>query len=158
MTTNIKKVKKIDWELQGDLTSAQILIRSEFSASMFDLLSIIFSNMLEYSRKEPLHQFILHTAVIDNDIMHFHFENELPENANEDELNQLFEEKEQAINLLQKEGGSGLVKAMNIIKYDFNNIQNSFKIEATAGKCFIDILFNLKNMIKYAEDTIGGGL
>lgn len=158
LESTAKYVPDIDWELQGDLTSAQILIRSEFSASMFDLLSIIFSNMLEYSRKEPLHQFILHTAVIDNDIMHFHFENELPENANEDELNQLFEEKEQAINLLQKEGGSGLVKAMNIIKYDFNNIQNSFKIEATAGKCFIDILFNLKNMIKYAEDTIGGGL
>ena len=149
-----KYVPDIKWNLQADMASAQILIRSEFSASMFDLLSIIFSNMLTYSRKVSLHQFVLYTAVKDDNIMHLHFENELPQNVDEDELNQLFEEKKQSTNLLQKERGSGLVKALNIIKYDFNNIQNTFKIKAENGRCLIDIIFNLKNMIEDAENTI----
>lgn len=149
-----KYVPDVEWKLKSNMDSAQILIRSEFSASMFDLLSIVFSNMLAYSKKEKLHLFVLDTVVIDNNIMHIHFENELPPNTDEDMLNQLFEEKKQAINLLQKERGSGLVKAINIIKYDFNNTQNIFKISAKDGKCLIDIMFYLNNMIKDAKDTI----
>lgn len=66
---------------------------------------------------------------------------------NEDKLNEIFKTRLAATSSLQKEGGSGLVKAMNIIKYDFNNPSNSYTIEARNGKCLIDIVFNLDNMV-----------
>ncbi len=48
---------------------------------------------------------------------------------------------------LQQEGGSGLVKAMTIVKYDFGNTNNTFTIRATDGKCIVGILFNIKDML-----------
>lgn len=122
------------------------LIRAEYSASMFDMLTIFLNNMFQYSRRENQRRFEIDTWVDDNRIQHIHLENDLPENANEDQLNKIFQERISDVALLQKEGGSGLVKAMNIIKYDFGDDKNTFSIIAKDGKCMIDISFNLKVM------------
>lgn len=121
-------------------------IRSEYSASMFDLLSIFFSNMLQYSRVERERTFIIHTDIVEGNYQLIHMENLLPEDTDEDALNRLFKERLGDECCLQKEGGSGLVKAMNIVKYDFGDKSNTFTIEARDGKCVIDILFNLNDM------------
>ena len=70
--------------------------------------------------------------------------NEIQDNIHEDDLNHIFDEKMNDITKLQQEGGSGLVKAMTIVKYDFGNINNTFTIKAIDGKCIVDILFNIK--------------
>ena len=121
-------------------------IRSEYSASMFDLLSIFFSNMLQYSRVERERTFIIQTDIVEGNYQLIHLENLLPEDTDENALNRLFKERLGDECCLQKEGGSGLVKAMNIVKYDFGDKSNTFTIEARDGKCVIDILFNLNDM------------
>ena len=42
---------------------------------------------------------------------------------------------------------------MNIVKYDFGDKTNTFTIEARDGKCVIDILFNLTEMIAFNGKT-----
>lgn len=102
--------------------------------------------MFQYSRRENQRKFEIDTWVDDGNIQHIHLENDLPEDANEDILNKKFQDRISDVALLQKEGGSGLVKAMNIIKYDFGDEKNTFSIIAKDGKCKIDISFNLKVM------------
>lgn len=123
-----------------------IRIRSVYSASMFDLLSIFFNNMLQYSREETERSFVIQTEVMDGNKMHIHLENCLQDGTDEEALNLLFKQRIGDECSLQKEGGSGLVKAMNIVKYEFGDSTNTFTIEARDGKCLIDIFFNLTNM------------
>ena len=77
----------------------------------------------------------------------------MPSDVNEDVLNHTFEEKMDDIERLQQEGGSGLVKAMTIVKYDFGNTQNTFSIIAKDGKCIVEILFNIKDMLVNEQNT-----
>ena len=73
--------------------------------------------------------------------------NDLQIGTLEEGLNHIFEEKMNDIAKLQQEGGSGLVKAMTIIKYDFGNTNNTFTIKAAEGKCIVELMFNIKDML-----------
>ena len=72
----------------------------------------------------------------------------------EESLNNIFDEKINDVAKLQQEGGSGLVKAMTIVKYDFGNTDNTFTIKATEGKCVVEILFNIKDMLINEENIV----
>jgi hypothetical protein len=79
--------------------------------------------------------------------MHLHIENNLPEETDEDALNTDFQSRLSNEKLIQKEGGSGLAKAMNIVKYDFGNQDNTYTIKASGGKCVTDVYIHLANMV-----------
>ena len=36
---------------------------------------------------------------------------------------------------------------MTIIKYDFGNTNNTFTIKAAEGKCIVELMFNIKDML-----------
>lgn len=122
-------------------------IRSEYSASMFDLFTIFFSNMLKYCKKEQRFSFGISPTVKDGHILHLQLVNDLPDGTDEDRLNQIFYERLQDQCRLQKEKGSGLVKAMNILQFEFGDQNNYFTIVAKDGKCHTDIYFNLNEML-----------
>ena len=149
-----KYLPDISYELTLKLESTNKFIKAEYSPSMFDMLTIFFNNMLQYGRKDGTCNILIESKLLENNIQLIHLENDLSKDTNEDELNAKFRTSLAAISSLQKEGGSGLVKAMNIIKYDFNNVNNLYNIEAKGGKCLIDIMFNLENMIKNDEDSV----
>ena len=148
-----KYMPNVNHKMSLSLPKTHMRIRSEYSASMFDLLSIFFSNMLQYSRVEPERSFVIKTDIVEGSRQLIHLENRLPESADEEALNRQFKERLGDECSLQKEGGSGLVKAMNIVKYDFGDKTNTFTIEARDGKCVIDILFNLTEMIAFNGKT-----
>ena len=80
--------------------------------------------------------------------MHMHIENKLRDGINEEDQNKVFRRLVNEEIMIQKESGSGLAKAMNIIKYDFGNPENSYSIKAGNGKCLTDVYIRLTNMIK----------
>lgn len=123
------------------------LFKAQYSASMFDLLTIFFSNVFKYSRTEVERPMLFDVILEDGDMMHMHLENNLPEDIDEDALNRDFQSRISNEKLIQKEGGSGLAKAMNIVKYDFGNIRNNYTIVAREGKCFTDVYIHLSNMV-----------
>lgn len=125
----------------------KLLIRSEYSASMFDLFTIFFSNMLKYCKKEHQFSFGISPSLKDGHIFHLCMVNDLPDHTDEAQLNQTFEERLKDKCRLQKERGSGLVKAMNILQYEFGDESNYFTIQAINGQCLTDIYFNLDGML-----------
>lgn len=122
-------------------------IRSEYSASMFDLFTIFFSNMLKYCKKEHAFTFGISSRIKDGHILHLSLVNDLPDETDEEALNNTFRERLQDLHRLQKEKGSGLVKAMNILKFEFGDQDNHFTIKAHDGRCLTDIYFNLVDML-----------
>lgn len=80
--------------------------------------------------------------------MHMHIENKLRSRINEEEQNLVFQRLVNEEAMIQKESGSGLAKAMNIIKYDFGSPENTYTIVASNGKCVTDVYIRLTNMIK----------
>lgn len=132
---------------EGKMPVNEPLFHADYSASMFDLLTILLSNVFKYSRVEMNRPLLFDVILEDDDIMHMHIENNIPESIDVDELNKDFQSRISNEKLIQKEGGSGLAKAMNIVKYDFGDISNSFSIEAKDGKCITDVLIHLSNMI-----------
>ena len=92
--------------------------------------------------------------MIDENIIKISLINDIQDNIHEDDLNQIFDEKMNDMTKLQQEGGSGLVKAMTIVKYDFGNINNTFTIKAIGGKCVVDIFFNIKEMLVNEKNII----
>lgn len=130
-------------------------IRSEYSSSMFDLFFIFLTNMLRYSKNTNPRIFRIYSQMADNEWIKISLINDLQDGIKEDELTCIFEEKMNDMAKLQQEGGSGLVKAMTIVKYDFGNTDNTFTIRATEGKCIVDILFNIKDMLANEEDIAG---
>lgn len=122
-------------------------IRAEYSSSFFDLFFIFLTNMLRYGKCSKDRVFTINAKMINTDFMEISLINELPQNIDENELNRTFEAKMNDIERLQQEGGSGLVKAMTIVKYDFGNTKNTFSITAKEGKCIVEILFNIKDML-----------
>jgi hypothetical protein len=123
------------------------LLRAQYSASMFDLLTIFFSNVFKYSRVEMERSMLFDVILEEGDMMHMHLENNLPEDIDEEALNRDFQSRISNEKLIQKEGGSGLAKAMNIVKYDFGDTRNDYTIWARDGKCLIDIYIHLTNMV-----------
>lgn len=129
-------------------------IRSEYSSSMFDLFFIFLTNMLRYSKNTNPRIFQISSQMMDENIIKISLINDLQDKIQEDSLNHIFEEKMNDVAKLQQEGGSGLVKAMTIVKYDFGNTNNTFTIRATDGKCVVEILFNIKDMLVNEENII----
>lgn len=136
-----------------NFNSPSSLIRSEYSSSFFDLFFIFLTNMLRYSKNDNPRIFHITSHMNEDGFIHFELINDLPHDINEDSLNNSFEEKMEDIAKLQKEGGSGLVKAMTIVKYDFGNTNNTFTIKAKDHKCIVDILFNINEMFAN-EDSV----
>lgn len=149
-----------DVPVQLDMTGVSLptLIRPEYSSSMFDLFFIFLTNMLRYSKNTNPRIFQIYSQMIDENIIKISLINEIQDNIHEDDLNHIFDEKMNDITKLQQEGGSGLVKAMTIVKYDFGNINNTFTIKAIDGKCIVDILFNIKEMLVNEKNIISRGL
>ena len=134
-------------KLNGTVPDPSPLFRAQYSASMFDLLTIFFSNVFKYSRVEMERPMLFDVILEDGDMMHMHLENNLPEDIDEDALNRDFQSRISNEKLIQKEGGSGLAKAMNIVKYDFGDTRNDYTIWARDGKCLTDIHIHLANMV-----------
>lgn len=143
----VKYLPDIPYELTRDIEDSELLIKAEYSPSMFDMLTIFITNILQHGSKREGCKIVIASRRIDAHNQLIHFENDLDLGVDEDKLNEIFMTRLAATSSLQKEGGSGLVKAMNIIKYDFNNPSNSYTIEARNGKCLIDIVFNIDNMV-----------
>ena len=147
MESAVKYVPELN-EKGNDLSlNIKLHIRSEYSASMFDLFTIFFSNMLKYCKKEHAFTFGIIPTIKNKHILHLHLVNDLPNETDEDKLNQIFYERLQDKCRLQKEKGSGLVKAMNILQFEFGDQSNYFTIEARDGKCHTNIYFNLNEML-----------
>lgn len=123
------------------------LFHADYSASMFDLLTIFLSNVFKYSRVEIERPLLFNVLLEEEDLMHMHIENNLPEDTDEDALNKDIQSRISNEKLIQKEGGSGLAKAMNIVKYDFGDTRNYYTIVAKVGKCITDVFIHLSNMI-----------
>ncbi len=110
--------------------------------------------MLRYSKNTNKRVFVINAHMLNQTLIKISLINELPNDINEDALNQTFDGKMNDIERLQQEGGSGLVKAMTIVKYDFGNTQNTFTINAKNGKCIVEILFNINDMLVNEQNTI----
>lgn len=119
----------INFNMEVKIVSLPAQIRSEYSSSMFDLFFIFLTNMLKYSKNTKVRNFQINSQMINNDVIKISLINELKNGTKEDELNLIFEKKMNDITKLQQEGGSGLVKAMTIVKYDFGNTNNTFIIK-----------------------------
>ena len=140
-----------DWKMPQN----EPLFRAQFSASMFDLLTIFFSNVFRYSCEEYKRSMLLNVSIEDDNIMHLHLENKLRPGTDEVELNNKFQECINDEKMLQREKGSGLAKAMNIIRYDFGDQSNTYTIIASGGKCITEVYIHLLNMI---VENVGGGI
>ena len=135
----------VEMDMKMEPLPAQI--RAEYSSSMFDLFFIFLTNMLRYSKNTDSRIFHISSQMIDEAKIEILLVNDLRDGVQEEELNHTFDEKMNDVAKLQQEGGSGLVKAMTIVKYDFGNTNNTFTIRATDGKCIVGILFNIKDML-----------
>lgn len=146
--TTKKYSPDVNVALNVTLPDNEPLFKAQFSASMFDLLLIFLSNIFKYSYEEYTRPVVFQVLVDDNAKMHMHIENKLRDGINEDDQNKVFRRLVNEEVMIQKESGSGLAKAMNIIKYDFGTPENSYSIEAVNGKCITDVYIRLTNMVK----------
>ena len=137
----------IQFEMNVKMVSLPAQIRSEYSSSMFDLFFIFLTNMLKYSKSTNPRIFQINSQMMDDSVIKISLINDIQTGIQENELNHILERKMNDIAKLQQEGGSGLVKAMTIVKYDFGNTNNTFTIQAIEGKCIVDVLFNIKDML-----------
>lgn len=147
MESAVKYVPELNEKGNDMSLNIKLHIRSEYSASMFDLFTIFFSNMLKYCKKEHAFTFGIIPTIKDKHILHLRLVNDLPNETDEAKLNNIFYERLQDKGRLQKEKGSGLVKAMNILQFEFGDQNNYFTIEAKEGKCHTNIYFNLSEML-----------
>ena len=131
----------------GSCSIQETVFHADYSASMFDLLTIFLSNVFKYSRVEMERPLLFDVLQEEGDMMHMHIENNLPEDTDEVALNKDIQSRISNEKLIQKEGGSGLAKAMNIVKYDFGDIRNDYTIIAKDGKCITDVYIHLSNMV-----------
>lgn len=143
----------VHWKFDVHIEAPSSQIRSEYSSSFFDLFFIFLTNMLRHSRNDNQRIFQINSQMKEDGFIHFELINDLPDEVDEDTLNNSFDEKMKDIAKLQQEGGSGLVKAMTIVKYDFGDTKNTFTIRAKDKKCIVDILFNIKDMLAH-EDIV----
>lgn len=142
----------VEFHIESNMVPLPAQIRSEYSSSMFDLFFIFLTNMLKYSKNTNHRVFWINSQMINSNDIIISLINDIQNDTNEDELNYVFEKKINDFARLQQEGGSGLVKAMTIVKYDFGNTDNKITIKAENGKCFVNILFNIKDMLVNEKD------
>lgn len=122
-----------------------LIISGQYFNHLGDIFRIFFTNMIKYSKKEYCRRFIFKHSV-DNNILCLHFENNYDGNA--DLMNEKFSNLLQSYDRLQKEGGSGLVKARKIVKYDLKCIDNEVVIKVVDGKCVAKVYINLEHILK----------
>lgn len=145
--TTDKYSTEINVNMNVSMPTNEPLFKAQYSASMFDLLLIFFKNMFNYSYEEFERPAKFHVDIDTSNMMHWSLENKLRKDTDEDTLNRLFQERIGDEKRIQKEGGSGLVKAMNIIRFDFGEPRNYYKIVASGGKCLIDVYINITGMV-----------
>ena len=146
--TTKKYSPDVNVDMRIELPENEPQFKAQFSASMFDLLLIFLSNVFKYSYEEYARPVSFQVFLEDSAKMHMHIENKLRVGVDEDEQNKIFQRLINEEAMIQKESGSGLAKAMNIIKYDFGNPDNTYTIVANEGKCVTDVFIRLINMTK----------
>lgn len=146
--TTDKYATEVRVNMNVQMPQTEPLFKAQYSASMFDLLLIFFSNIFKYSLEEYERPVIFRATIEDGDIMHLYMENRLRAGINEEKQNADFQRLINEEAMIQKEHGSGLAKAMNIVKYDFGNPDNTYTIVARDGKCYTDVFIHLTNMVK----------
>ena len=120
-----------------------IILKGKFSIHFSDILRIFFTNMLKYSKKEVKRRFELSHS-IENNVLYLKFENNFEGDASK--ANQEFKQLLNSYERLQKEGGSGLVKAKKIVKYDLGCETNDVNIYVKDDKCIAIVSINLINL------------
>ena len=118
-------------------------IKGEYCIHISDVLRIFITNMMLHSKNENKREFEVEATVKDG-ILTIIFQNECT--GDEDELNQTFTKLLSSEDRLQKEGGSGLVKARKIVRYDLGCTDNEVSIIAKDGICRSVITINLENI------------
>lgn len=126
----------------------QNVISGEYCIHICDLLHIFFANMLKHSKKEYIRHFEMKTSVV-KDYLYLHFENEFE--GDEIRVNNNILTLLNSYEKLQKEGGSGLVKARKIVKYDLGDIDNEVDVKVVEGKCYTKVKINLQRICAKKE-------
>lgn len=119
-------------------------IKGEYCIHISDLLRIFITNMMQHSKSQPDRTFMVNVNVKEN-TLYIVFENECEGNA--DELNSKFDKLLSSEERLQKEGGSGLVKARKIVRYDLGCTDNEVRIHVDENICRSEVTICLKNLI-----------
>ncbi|NDP22726.1 MAG: hypothetical protein GZ091_16850 [Paludibacter sp.] len=132
-----KKPRICNFELQG----AEITINASYGIHFSDILRIFLTNMFKNS---PASSDFKISTNIEDQILVLTFENFII--VNDNDLNKEFETIMEAPNKLLLEGGSGLIKAQKIVKYDLGDINNYVCIRAVEGKCIATIRINIENL------------
>jgi len=136
---------------QFDTKDAKVILQARFYRSVADVLTIIYNNMFNHGSTEPFDN-VRVSAKRTDDRLKLHFENlttRLDEEVNEEIQGRL------ASNRIQQEHGSGLAKVRNIVVSEFGGGIEDFSAEARNGRCHVDLILQLDNLIKRYEDTIG---
>lgn len=119
-------------------------IASTYCMPFGDVLSIIFTNMFQHSRKERPRKFVIY-GYLEDGYAHLHFENKTT--IEDDALNKCFRNIIGDTSRLQKEGGSGISKVEQILHYDLRCKDNRIEMYAKDRVCHTDVFINL-NPIK----------
>lgn len=138
---------KVNLECQFNIQGANLTIKAIYGIHFSDILRIFLTNMFKYSSNNLISNKI-HAqieTIIQDDVLIFTFENDIRQNENE--LNQKLKSLMDSQGRLQTEGGSGLVKAQKIVKYDLDDVDNFVKIEARNQKCIASVRINIKNLV-----------
>ncbi|KAA6333005.1 hypothetical protein EZS27_018540 [termite gut metagenome] len=136
---------KVNCECQLDLQGSDITIKASYGIHFSDILRIFLTNMFKYSSPNSNKINFKIKTTIENYTVTFTFENDIMQN--EKLLNEKFQTLMNAQGRLQLEGGSGLVKAQKIVKYDLDDIENHVNIKAENQKCTAFVRINLQNLI-----------
>ena len=99
--------------------------------------------MICHSQKENVRHFDVSFIVENNELL-MHFENKCDENPTA--VNKKFQKLLNSYERLQEEGGTGLVKARKIVKYDLGCLDNEVTAVVSDGKCVADVNINLKDI------------
>ena len=145
--TTDKYATEVHVNMNVQIPPTEPLFKAQYSASMFDLLLIFFSNIFKYSFEEYNRPVTFKVTIEEGAIMHLYMENKLRAGTNEEKQNEEFQRLINEESMIQKEHGSGLAKAMNIVKYDFGNSENTYTIVARDGRCYTDVYIHLSNIV-----------
>lgn len=121
-----------------------LYIKGEYCIHISDLLRIFISNMMKHSRSQPSRKFKMNASVEDG-ILTIIFENQFNGDSHEMKarITQLLSSDER----LQKENGSGLVKARKIVRYDLGCLDNDVIVDIADGVYRSIITIHLNNLI-----------
>ena len=135
---------------QFDTEDAKVILQARFYRSVADVLTIIYNNMFNHGSTVPFDNVAVYARRLGNQLS-LHFENlttKPDEEVNEDIRKKL------ASNQFQLDHGSGLSKVRNILVGEFGGKSEDFAAVARNGKCHVDLVLQLDNLLKQYEDTI----